>query len=103
VADAACTFVMFRAVGGGGGGALPVVLALLTKPEQPLNTIGATATTRSSTLCCNTLLILQDSSAGFPESSWPRLIETPLEVRREEKYGANAHTNTFHSHYFVWV
>ena len=29
--DPVCTFVMFRVTGGGG-----VVLALLTKPEQPL-------------------------------------------------------------------
>jgi hypothetical protein len=35
VADAACTFVMVRAAGEDGGGGLPVVLALLTKPEQP--------------------------------------------------------------------
>ncbi len=61
--DGACTFVMLRADGGGG---LPVLLAPLTKPEQPLSSTGASATTKNSAARCNTLLILRRNSPEHP-------------------------------------
>src|SRR5882762_6610568 len=53
---------MFRAEGGG----LPVVLAPLTKPEQPLSTAGASATTKSSTPRCKRPLMLRRDSRKHP-------------------------------------
>src|SRR5260370_40974162 len=52
---------MFRLEGG-----LPAVLAPLTKPEQPLNTRGASPTTKSGMPCWKRLPILRRDSPEHP-------------------------------------
>src|SRR2546423_3680895 len=63
------------------GGGLPVLFALLTKPEQPLSMAVPRATAESSKPCRKTFLALR---VLFGKFIWRPIIEAPLKIHREK-------------------